>query len=636
MRELARDTLVDERYRILHRVGSGGMADVYCAEDTQLGRRVALKLLHQRFADDHEFVERFRREASSAAGLAHQHVVGVFDRGSWDGTYYIAMEYLDGRSLKQVVLEEAPLEPGRAIDIAVQVLRAARFAHKRGVIHRDLKPHNVIIDAEGRAKVTDFGIARAGASDMTETGSIMGTAQYLSPEQAQGHAVSAASDLYAVGIILYELLTGRVPFDGESAVTIALKQVSELPEPPSTYNHAVTPELEAIVMRALEKDPAARFEDADEFIAALEGAKTRLGAPLPDGGDTAELAALPAHRPLPADATRVIPTAAPSVYPDPLDPIPPPPEREDASRWWLPVILALLLAGAGVGAYLLTRPEQVKVPDVVGRPVLGAQALLRNAGFKVHVEYVPSEIKKGNVISEDPSPGHEADKGSTVNLNVSTGPGSKPVPEVDGKGRIEAGRILKKAGFKFRTVEESSDTVPEFKVIETRPAGGNDAEIGTRITIVVSTGKEKVTVPGVVGSKRDEATSALEDAGFQVSVKEQETDSKPEGTVLKQDPAAGTEVNKGSRVQLTVAKASEQVAVPSVVGLSEEDAIANIEDVGLAPDVRDVAVSDATQDGRVLSQNPPPRSKRRKGSRVIIRVGRFEEQPTDTTTTPTP
>jgi serine/threonine-protein kinase len=253
------DELIDGRYRLLHRVGSGGMADVWCAEDMQLSRRVALKLLHRRFAEDPEFVERFKREASSAASLTHPNVVSVFDRGAWEGTYYIAMEYLDGRSLKQIIREEAPLDQLSAIDLTIQILRAARFAHQRGVVHRDIKPHNVIVDAEGRAKVTDFGIARAGASDMTETGSIMGTAQYLPPEQAQGLAVSPQSDLYAIGVVLYEMLTGRVPFDGDSAVTIALKQVSEAPVAPSAWNPAVPAELDAIVLRALEKAPAARF-----------------------------------------------------------------------------------------------------------------------------------------------------------------------------------------------------------------------------------------------------------------------------------------------------------------------------------------------------------------------------------------
>ncbi|MEA2271837.1 MAG: eukaryotic-like serine/threonine-protein kinase [Solirubrobacteraceae bacterium] len=636
MREVAKDTLIDGRYRILHRVGSGGMADVYCAEDTQLGRRVALKLLHQRFADDHEFVERFRREASSAAGLSHQHVVGVFDRGAWDGTYYIAMEYLDGRSLKQVIVDEAPLDPARAIDIAIQILRAARFAHKRGVIHRDLKPHNVILDSEGRAKVTDFGIARAGASDMTETGSIMGTAQYLSPEQAQGHAVSAASDIYAIGIVLYELLTGQVPFDGESAVTIALKQVSEAPVPPSAYNGAVTPELEAAVLRALEKDPAARFADAEEFIAALEDAKARIGGdPRGEGGDTAELGVVPPVRQLPPDATRVIPVPSSSVYPEPLSPVVHD-ERTSGRGWGLAVLLILVLAAAGVGAYLLTRPEKVIVPNVVNKPALGASGLLRNAGFVVHIETVPSPTAKNLVISQDPPPREKADKGSTVNLTVSGGPGTTSVPIVDGKGRALAARTLRKAGFKVDFEEQSSDTVAKNHVIEARPPGGSEAEIGRRITLVVSTGKEKVMVPGVVGKDITEATRTLEDAGFVVVPHDQVTDKKTPGTVLKQDPTGGAQADKGATVQLTVAKASDLVEVPGVVGLSEADAQSNIEDLGLTPVVRDASVSSQDQDGVVVSQNPPPRSKRKKGSRVIIRVGRFQQPPTDTTTTPFP
>ena len=292
MQRIERDTLIDGRYRVLKpaRLGRDGRR-VLRRGHRSSGRSVAVKLLYRRFAEDEEFVERFRREASSAAGLQHPNIVGVFDRGEWDGTYYIAMEYLQGHTLKQLVREHGAMPPDLAVDITIQVLRAAKFAHKRGVVHRDIKPHNVILDEEGRAKVTDFGIARAGASDMTETGSIMGTAQYLSPEQAQGQPVSPRSDLYSIGVMLYELLTGRVPFDAESPVTIALKHVSEPPLPPSELNPAIPPALEAVVLRALEKDPARRFADADEFVAALRGR-----ARAPDRGRAARRA-LPDARP---------------------------------------------------------------------------------------------------------------------------------------------------------------------------------------------------------------------------------------------------------------------------------------------------------------------------------------------------
>ena len=304
----APNTLIDGRYRVLSRLGSGGMADVFLAEDQQLGRKVALKLLHGRFAADPDFVERFRREAQAAAGLQHPNVVSVYDRGSWDDTYYIAMEYLPGRSLKQLIREEAPLDPVRAIDITLQILKAARFAHRRGVIHRDLKPHNVIVDDADQAKVTDFGIARAGASDMTETGSIMGTAQYLSPEQAQGHAVDAGSDLYSIGVVLYEMLTGRVPFDGDAAVTIALKHVSEAPRPPRELNPAVPPELEQVVLWVLNKNPADR-------PARRRPAHRRAGA-----APARRCSARRSGRTPPAwrrSAPVAVPLPAPVPYPDP-------------------------------------------------------------------------------------------------------------------------------------------------------------------------------------------------------------------------------------------------------------------------------------------------------------------------------
>jgi serine/threonine protein kinase len=265
--------LIDGRYRLLEKVGAGGAATVYRAEDLRLGRDVAVKLLHPGLARDEELVARFRREAESAASLTHRHVAATYDSGEWRETRYIAMEYVAGRSLKSIIREEAPLEPSRAIDLTVQILRATGAIHRRGIVHRDLKPHNAIVDDAGLLKVIDFGIAWVGTSELTETGAIFGSAHYLSPEQAAGTEISGASDIYSVGIVLYEMLAGRRPFHGETAVSVALKQITEPPTPPTAFNAAVTPELESAVMRALEKDAKRRFADADTFIEALTEAK---------------------------------------------------------------------------------------------------------------------------------------------------------------------------------------------------------------------------------------------------------------------------------------------------------------------------------------------------------------------------
>ena len=266
------ESVIDGRYRVHGLVGAGSTANVYRAEDMRLGREVAVKILHRCLADDHALVERFQREARSAAALRDEHVVRVYDRGECEGTHYIVMEYVAGRSLKSIVEQEAPVEPGLAIDLGVQLLLAARSLHRRGIIHRDLKPGNAMVDGGGHLKVIDFGIARDGASDITRTGSILGTVRYVAPEQAQARAPTCASDLYSIGIILYELLTGRAPFDHDSAIAVVLKHINERPLPLSARSATVTPELDSAVMRALEKDPGRRHADADAFIAALEGA----------------------------------------------------------------------------------------------------------------------------------------------------------------------------------------------------------------------------------------------------------------------------------------------------------------------------------------------------------------------------
>ncbi len=613
---IARDTIIDERYKVLNRIGSGGMADVYCAEDLQLGRRVALKLLYRRFAEDEDFVERFRREASSAAGLQHPHVVSVYDRGEFDGTYYIAMEYLEGRSLKQIVRTEGALEQGRAVDLVLQILRAARFAHKRGIVHRDIKPHNVIVDDEDRAKVTDFGIARAGASDMTETGSIMGTAQYLSPEQAQGHPVDARSDLYSIGIVLYELLTGRVPFDAESAVTIALKQVSEEPVPPRRLNPDIAPELEDIVMRSLAKDPANRFADANEFIAALEHARE-----LPPG---------------PVDETRVVPLAG--AYPAAVE------ELEAADRRnlrWLWALLALLaLAGLAYVGYLQLAPKKVEVPDVVGRKSATAAQILQNRGFEVNVENVRSDsVKADRVATQRPQPRERAKKGSTVSIIVSSGPGEVTIPFVRGSPQAQARRRLESAGFKVDVRRDFSDALPTGQVLETSPPQRSRLERGSTVTMVVSRGSQQATVPDVVGKPRADAEKAVEDASLQASVSEREDASTAPGTVLTQDPPAGSKRDRDTTVNLVVAKkppAAAMVAVPDVADKDVNDAISTLEDAGFKVRQRSKKVGSLDQDSRVLEQNPKAGQKRKKGAKVILTVGRFDPANPDAGATPTP
>src|SRR5215207_10140366 len=620
MTAIAPDTLVDGRYRIIRRLGSGGMADVYCAEDTQLGREVALKLLYRRFAEDEEFVERFRREASSAAGLQHPNVVQVFDRGEWDGTYYIAMEFLTGRNLKQVVRDHGPLEPALAVDLTIQILKAARFAHRRGIVHRDIKPHNVIVDDEGRAKVTDFGIARAGASDMTETGSIMGTAQYLSPEQAQGHPVDARADLYSIGVVLYELLTGRVPFDAESAVTIALKQVSEEPVPPSHYNPAVSDQLEDVVMRALQKDPAFRFADAEEFIVALEQAR---GIPPGTG-----------------EYTRVAPhTGTYPGLPGAVEEL----ERADRRnlRWLLWLLLLLALVGIGIGAYLLLVPEKVGVPKVVGLRSGTAAQILQNRGFEVNVENVRSDsVPADRVATQRPQPGQEADEGSTVTIIVSSGPGDATIPFVRGSSRATAERKLKAAGFKVDVRREFNDEVKENRVIETSPSERSRLERGSTVTLVVSRGPRTVEVPDVVGKDRDEAERLLEGAGLQVSFTEREDETKEPGTVLAMSPPAGTEADKDATVSLTIAKEPKQVAVPDVVGDDVNDAVDALEEAGFRVRQREEKVETPDEDDVVSAQDPPAGQKRDKNSRITITVGRFEPEnldpDPDATTTPSP
>jgi eukaryotic-like serine/threonine-protein kinase len=632
MSEFDAGTIIDGRYRVLSRLGAGGMADVYLAQDEQLDREIAIKLLHRRFAEDSGFVERFRREAQAAASLQHPNVVSVFDRGAFDGTYYIAMEYLPGRTLKRLIREEAPLEVNRAIDITIQILKAARFAHRRGVIHRDLKPHNVIIDDNDHVKVTDFGIARAGASDMTETGSIMGTAQYLSPEQAQGHAVSAPSDLYSVGIVLYEMLTGRVPFDGESPVSIALKHVSEAPVPPSQLNTAIPSALEQVVLWSLNKDQADRPADADQFIMALEQVRDSLAASsgeitasmraLSSGGGLVPIGGYPQTGLLPAaEALGAYGTSSHLAFngdkldkyddDDPKDPGGP-------GIWpWIVGLLVLLLIGGGVAAFLVTRPKHVTVPIVVGMNLPAAQSAVVNVGFTASVFYETSPRPPGRVISQAPLGGDRAKSGSTVALYVSQGPGTVTVPTVAQLTQAQATSALKQTGLKVRNVvPESSQSIPQGQATRTEPSAGVTVRRGTEVILFISSG---LSVPNVVGDSLGEAQVAL--TQFNVATVPQTTTTSTPGTVLAQRPVQGQTVGTDGKVTITVAQAPTTVKILRVVGFPIAAAESTLTGQGLNVVVIPTTVRNPGLVGVVIAQSPGSNHVVKKGTTIQIKVG---------------
>jgi eukaryotic-like serine/threonine-protein kinase len=635
------NTLFDGRYRILRKLGSGGMANVYLAEDEDLGRRVAIKILSERYANDESFNERFRREAKSAASLSHPNIVSIYDRGEADGIPYIAMEVIEGRSLKELILTRGPLPLATAIDYTHQILDALRFAHRNGIIHRDIKPHNILLGAENRAKVTDFGIARAGASQMTEVGSIMGTAQYLSPEQARGAPVTAASDLYSVGIVLYEMLTGQVPFSGDSAIEIAMKHLNETPRPPSSLRPELTPELDQVVLRALAKNPEDRYQASEEFSADLD----RVEAGIPIAPETSAAATAILSGGFETSATQVIPPTETARQPPPTQPAAPrrppptyppryrydePPRKRNRFLPWLLVIL--LLAGAAVaGWYVYTqiqdelRSTQVAVPNVIGLERKLAVKKIEDEGFQADVQTgVGTAEDRGKVIDQNPDGGTRIEKGSTVRILVSVGPEQVEVPEVVGKPLDEATQTLANAGFRWTTKRVFSPDAPEGEVTKQNPKPGEQAEKGATIALTVSKGQELAAVPDVLQQTRQSAESELRSAGFVPEAVLVDSDS-PQGLVVAQDPDPGTERPKGETVQISVSNGPQTATVPDVLDQDQASAESELQAAGFKVRVVKQDTADPTQDGVVMDQSPAPGLEAQPGSRVTIVVGRFSE-----------
>src|SRR5437763_6017153 len=501
-------TVFDGRDRIVRKLGTGGMADVYLAEDQELGRRVAIKILNARHAADDSFIERFRREAKNAAGLSHPNIVSIYDRGTAEDTYYIAMEYLDGRSLKELIVSRGPAPIKIAVEYARQILAAVGFAHRHGIVHRDIKPHNVLVGPEGRLKVTDFGIARSGASQMTEVGSIIGTAQYLSPEQARGAPVDQTSDLYSLGVVLYELLTGQVPFTGDTPLEIAMKHLSEPPKAPSELRPEVPHDLDLVVLRALAKDPSDRYESAEEMDTDLE--RVLQGLPVGDETAAAATAVLSGAGAIAAAPTSIIarPPSATPQRPAPPGATPPagyygyegPPRRRRPVWPW--VLAVLLLAAAGVAAWFaytkiqdqLNNTKPVPVPNVIDLRVELAKTKLTEHGFVPKVKPSTSDtVPKGVVFDQKPLAGSKLAKnspvqitGSTVTLSVSKGPKQSTVPDVTSEDEASAKSDLQSAGFKV-VVQRQTVTDPGLDgiVLSQSPHGGMKADQGSTVTIVV-------------------------------------------------------------------------------------------------------------------------------------------------------
>jgi len=621
-------TLFAGRYRIARKLGGGGMADVYLAEDQELGRRVAVKMLHGRYANDEQFVERFRREATHAAGLSHPNIVSIFDRGESEGSYFIVMEYVEGRTLKELIRSRGLCPVPVAIAYTRQILAALRYAHRNGVIHRDIKPHNVIVDSEGVVKVTDFGIARAGASQMTEEGAIIGTAQYLSPEQARGAPVDQTSDLYSTGIVLFELLTGEVPFTGDSPVEIAMKHLSDTPPAPSDLRPDVPTDLDLVVVRALAKEPADRYQSAAAMDADLETVARggRVAA------ETAEAATMVLSGERAIDAT-----AATQVVRRPLQPYEPPDRSKSLWPWLLGIgaLLALLLA-----AWFLYEPikDQIQGADTVAVPyVVGIQAALavqdiEEAGLVPNVRRVSnSDVEEGLVITQDPTEGTRVDPGDIVRIDVSSGKPEVTIPSVVGQTSEDAVAELTRAGLVAQVVEVNSDR-EEGTVTAQAPGAGLVVVEGTQVRINVSKGPRPVTIPSVVGLPYDQASAELQGAGFVVSRIDEDSD-QAEGTVTRQTPSGGSEGSRGSTVTVYVSRGPTTSAVPDVTTQDVSIAQTTLENAGFRSRVVLEDVFDAAQDGIVTAQDPIGGSQAAPNAIITLFVGRFVGDQTDETTT---
>ncbi|HTD49382.1 MAG TPA: Stk1 family PASTA domain-containing Ser/Thr kinase [Acidimicrobiia bacterium] len=632
------------RYRIEREIAQGGMAEVYLARDQSLDRPVALKALFPEYAREPSFVERFRREAQAAANLNHPNIVAIYDWGQESGTYFIVMEYVQGRSLRDLIRSEGPLEAGQAADITAEIASALAFAHRSGVVHRDVKPGNVLLTQSGTVKVTDFGIARAGTSDgLTQTGSVMGTATYFSPEQAQGLAVDGRSDVYSVGVVLYELVCGVPPFAADSPVSVAYKHVREDPVPPSRRNPDVPQALEQIIMSALAKDPEHRYQSADDLRADL--LRFRRGRPLAAAPVTGIVAEVPTTAVANAGMSAYAATATIASPRVPVDQTAmyaqqPARRRHPATFTILTLLVLAALVGGILYASMKLGGNQVKVPvpNVIGKTEgIAVQALAAQHLIPV-TQNVTSSAKIGTVVAQQPTFNTQVKKGSNVTISVSVGLATKPVPQVSNASTPNASRQLQTAGFQVKVdLAQYSNTVDPGSVISTIPPNGTTAQVGSVVHIIPSKG---VNIPNVLNLPQATAFVDLRGVGLNPVAVPTASTTVANGNVVSTNPASGAvNVKPASTIQVLVSTGAAQVQVPAVVGDTVTKAQLVLAQHQLQSNTLSVGTRLRSNDGKVLAQNPTAGAMANTQSIVVLSVGVFTPattQPPNTTPTSGP
>jgi beta-lactam-binding protein with PASTA domain len=656
--------LLSNRYELGETLGYGGMSEVHKGRDVRLGRDVAIKVLRADLARDSQFQERFRREAQNSAALNHPAIVAVYDTGETQTEYgplpYIVMEFVDGRTLRDIVKTQGPLSGKRAMEVMADVSAALDFSHRHGIVHRDVKPANVMITKSGAVKVMDFGIARAlhdGQAAVTQTAAVIGTAQYLSPEQARGESVDARSDVYAAGCVLFELLTGEPPFTGDSPVAVAYQHVREDPKAPSQLNPKVSPQLDAIVLKAMSKGPANRYQSAAEMrgdlVRVLSGQRPSAPAVMTAEDRTAVMNEQAAARPA---RTQVVsggrhrPAALKSEPDDDYDPIADEEEERRAKRKkaiMVTLVVILCVAVLGLAAWITKNAmdqgseatAKVSVPSIVGLSPLEAKERIQKAGLVAVQEDIACEpgpngaAAKCNadqinkVIGTNPPEGTQLTKGGQVTISVGAPPGEGTVPDLKGKTALEAQAILDKDpnGFKLQQGEsiEVDDPAKAGKVAQQNPEVGLKLKKGGTINIQLGRAPDKVNVPGVVNDDQDDARQTLEGSGFKVVIEPIDS-SKPEGTVISQNPVANSKADKGATVTLRVSKGN-QFEMPDLVGMTQKEAEQKLKSLGwnASFNVQKETVTDPSKRDLVLTQQPAKGTSITKGTAVTVTVGQL-------------